>query len=95
MPSPHSKVGRFDRSFIVLMVRDFFLVLLVVVLIELGTRFFIIIYDYNYPQKKETAKIAEELAVNVVNIMRNRGGPVAAHTFYPILKKIMWQSAMK
>ncbi len=87
MAPDFTKIGRFDRSFIVVMIRDFFLVLLAVVLFELGLRFVIVLYEFNYPQQKETAQVAEDLAVDVVNIMRNKGGPVASSTFYPILKK--------
>ncbi len=52
--------------------QGFFLVLLAVVLFELGLRFVIVLYEFNYPQQKETAQIAEDLAVDVVNIMANK-----------------------
>jgi len=87
MPADYSKIGQFDRSFIVIMVRDFFLVLMVVVLLELSLRFIIVLYEFNYSQQIKTEQVAQDLAADVVNIMRNRGGPVASSTFYPILKK--------
>lgn len=43
--------------------------------------------EFNTQQKAETALTAEHLAGDVIAIMRNSGGPVAARTFYPILKR--------
>ncbi|MFQ6022261.1 MAG: HAMP domain-containing protein [Acidiferrobacterales bacterium] len=81
------KPERFDDSFVIRMIRDFFLVLLGVIIIELGLRFGLVLYDFQV-QKKKTAEItAERLAADVKSIMLNRGGPVAARTLYPILKK--------
>jgi methyl-accepting chemotaxis protein len=81
------KIGRFDRSFIVAMIRDFFLVLLAVVILELGLRFMLLYYDFEHEQRQATEEAAEHLAADVRDIMRNRGGPVAASTFYPIMKR--------
>ncbi len=82
-----SKIGRFDRSFIVMMIRDFFLLLIVVVLLEQGVRFAIVMYDFNHEHEKETAEIAENIANDVRNLMRNKGGPIVSSTLYPIIKR--------
>lgn len=81
------KIGRFDRSFIVVMVRDFFLVLLGVIIFELGLRYLLVYYEFEHEQKELTIQAAEHLAQDVSDIMRNKGGPVAARTFYPIMKR--------
>ncbi len=41
-----AKLGRFDQSFIVKMITDFFILLLVVGVLELGVRFFLVLYDF-------------------------------------------------
>ncbi len=81
-----AKLGRFDQSFIVKMITDFFVLLLVVGLLELGLRFFLVLYDFYSIQTQTTQIAADRLAADVRNIMVNRGGPVAARTLYPILK---------
>lgn len=81
-----AKLGRFDQSFIVKMITDFFVLLLVVGLLELGLRFFLVLYDFYSIQTQTTQIAAERLAADVRDIMVNRGGPVAARTLYPILK---------
>jgi methyl-accepting chemotaxis protein len=78
---------RFDVSFVIHMIRDFFLVLLGVIIIELGIRYALVLYDFHSQQKSNTQITADRLAANVKSIMLNRGGPVAARTVYPILKK--------
>ncbi len=82
-----SAAQRFDDSFSIHMIRDFFLVLLGVILIELGIRFALVIYDFNTKQKVVTQRTAERLATDVQTIMLNRGGAVAARTVYPILRR--------
>ncbi len=82
-----SVAQRFDDSFSIHMIRDFFLVLLGVILIELGIRFALVIYDFNTEQKIVTQRTAERLATDVQSIMLNRGGAVAARTVYPILHR--------
>lgn len=82
-----SKLGRFDQSFIVRMIKDFFLVLLLVVVAELGLRLALVIYDFYTAEREDTVIAAEGLAADVREIMMNRGGPVAARTVYPILEQ--------
>lgn len=78
---------RFDHSFVIQMIRDFFLVLVVVVLLELGARFALVIYQFETETPGEVAIAADRLAENVRSIMLNRGGPVAARTVYPIIRR--------
>lgn len=81
------KLGRFDQSFVVRMITDFFLVLVLVVLVELGVRFGLVLYDFHTAEKQDTQDAAQGLAADVRRIMMNRGGPVAARTVYPIIKE--------
>lgn len=78
---------RFDHSFVVQMIRDFFLVLVVVVILELLIRFALVLYQFEHEKPAEVAIAAERLAENVRSIMLNRGGPVAARTVYPIIRR--------
>lgn len=80
-------VARFDQSFLVHMIKDFFVILLLVMVVEFSLKAALVYYDYwaNGAEKAET--VAEDLADNVRSIMLNEGGPVAARTLYPILRK--------
>ncbi|MCH8861365.1 MAG: HAMP domain-containing protein [Proteobacteria bacterium] len=81
------KLGRFDQSFVVKLIKDFFLLLVLVGTIEMGVRFALTLYDF-YGAERETTRIAaERLASDVRKMMVNSGGPVAARTLYPILRK--------
>ena len=82
-----AKLGRFDQSFIVKMITDFFILLLVVGVLELGVRFFLVLYDFYSIQVEATQNAADQLAADIRKIMINQGGPVAARTLYPILTK--------
>lgn len=77
---------RFDQSFIVRTIRDFFISLLVIITLEMGVRFAVVLWDYQTAEKARTKAAAEGLAGDVRSIMINRGGPVAARTVYPILE---------
>lgn len=81
------KRGRFDRSFAVRMIVDFFLVLLLVAFAELGLRLAVVVHDFYTVEKTATEVAAERLASDVRRIMMNTGGPVAARTVYPILER--------
>lgn len=80
-------VGRFDKSFLVHMIRDFFLVLLAVTILEFALKASLVYYNFRVNGADEAAAVAEDLAENVRAIMRNEGGPVAARTMYPILQR--------
>ena len=77
---------RFDQSFMFHMIRDFFLMLLLVVFIELLFRFFLVWNDFQNDRQQETRAAAEALASDVHKLMVNSGGPVAARTVYPMFK---------
>jgi len=53
------KLGRFDQSFVVRMITDFFLVLVLVVIAELGVRFGLVLYDFHTAEKQDTQDAAQ------------------------------------
>jgi len=89
MAKQSEQSARFDDSFLNHMVRDFFFVLLAVIVIELGFRFALVWYDFQINAREETEKAAGQLAEDVRSIMLNSGGPVAARTVYPMLRRNM------
>lgn len=82
-----SKSGPFEQSFMFHMIRDFFLLLLVVAAIEMGIRYAVVRYDFNRFEPARVEREAERLANDVKSIMLNAGGPTAALTIYPILNR--------
>ena len=79
--------GRFDQSFVFHMIRDFFLLLLLVAGLDVGIRYFAFIYEFQTTEQKNISRAAQQLADDVKSIMLNSGGPTAAHTVYPILNR--------
>jgi len=77
----------FGDSFLVRLIREFFLLLVVVALLELLIRFGVELVDFYVEEPKAVADRSEALAADVQSLMLNRGGPVAAQTMYPILDK--------
>lgn len=84
---PTAASPRFDESFVVRTLRDFFLALVFVIVVEFGVRFAVVIGNYYIDEKLRTREAAEQLAADVKSIMLNRGGPVAARTVYPMFEK--------
>lgn len=82
-----SMAGRFDRSFVIRTIRDFLLALTAIVILELGGRLALEWYHYRHQDLAATELAAERLAQDVKSIMLNRGGPVAARTIYPIIRR--------
>jgi methyl-accepting chemotaxis protein len=80
-------IGRFDKSFLIHMIKDFFLVLVAVTVLEFALKAALVYYNFRFDGEEEARVVAEDLAENVRSIMRNEGGPVAARTMYPILKR--------
>lgn len=80
-------IGRFDKSFLVHMIKDFFLVLLAVSILEFALKAAGVYYNFQANGAAEAQRVADDLADNVRSIMRNEGGPVAARTIYPILER--------
>ncbi|WP_342070151.1 methyl-accepting chemotaxis protein [Yoonia algicola] len=80
-------IGRFDKSFLIHMIRDFFIILIIVTAVEFSLKAGLVWYNYVVDGEEEAAAVAEDLADNVRSIMQNEGGPVAARTMYPILER--------
>lgn len=81
------EIGRFDRSFLIQMIRDFFLILLLVAVLEFSLKAGLVVYDFAVNGREEVRERAEAVADNVRSIMLNSGGPVAARTVYPIIER--------
>lgn len=82
-----SSIGRFDKSFLIHMIRDFFIILVIVTVVEFSLKAALVYYNFVVDGAQEASIVAEDLADNVRSIMRNEGGPVAARTMYPILER--------
>jgi hypothetical protein len=82
-----AKLGRFDQSFVIRMIRDFLIALTIIVVVELGGRLLLAFNHFEREDREATEIAAELLAQDVKDIMRNRGGPVAARTVYPIIER--------
>ncbi len=80
-------LGRFDKSFLIHMIKDFFVVLLLITVLEFTLKAGKVFWDYHTNGESQALVVAEELVSNVQSIMSNSGGPVAASTLYPILEK--------
>lgn len=87
MTSMVAGTGRFEQSFVFHMIRDFFLLLLLVAAVELGIRYAALRYDFEKKEPRRVAQAAEQLANDIKSIMLNSGGPMAAQTVYPILNR--------
>ena len=79
--------GSFEQSFMFHMIRDFFLLLLVVAAVELAIRYAVLRYNFTQAEPARVDRAAEQLANDVRSIMLNSGGPTAAQTVYPILNR--------
>ena len=87
MVQQSSSVGRFEQSFMFHMIRDFFLLLLVVAGIELAIRYAALRWDFSRAEPGRVQRAAQQLANDIKSIMLNSGGPMAARTVYPILNR--------
>ena len=79
--------GRFETSFSFHMIRDFFLLLLVVAAAEVAIRYVTLKYDFKTTEQVRVERAAQQLAEDIRAIMLNSGGPVAAQTVFPILDR--------
>jgi methyl-accepting chemotaxis protein len=79
--------GRFEQSFMFHMIRDFFLLALVVAGVELAIRYAALRQDFSRNEPERVDRAAQQLANDVRSIMLNSGGPTAAQTVYPILNR--------
>ena len=79
--------GRFEQSFMFHMIRDFFLLLLLVAAVEMSIRYAALRYDFSRQEPTRVDRAAQQLANDIKSIMLNSGGPLAAQTVYPILNR--------
>ena len=79
--------GFFERSFMFRMIRDFFLLLVIVAVLELGLRYAAILYEFKNNEPVRVQQVADKLSNDIRSIMLNAGGPTAARTIYPIIDK--------
>lgn len=77
----------FEQSFMFHMIRDFFLLLLLVATVEMGIRYALMRYDFAIKEQARVDQAAQQLANDVKSIMLNSGGPLAVQTVYPILNR--------
>ena len=82
-----SNSSRFEQSFMFHMIRDFFLLLLLVAAVELAIRYAALRWDFGRQEPVRVERAAQQLANDVKSIMLNSGGPNAAQTVYPILNR--------
>ena len=82
-----TNIGRFDQSFLIAMIKDFFVILLIVTALEFVIKVGKVYYDFRVHGGEDVTVAADEIADNVRSIMLNEGGPVAARTLYPILQE--------
>ena len=87
MSHPVLSTGRFEQSFMFHMIRDFFLLLLLVAGVELAIRYLALRWDFSRQEPVRVERAAQQLANDVKSIMLNAGGPTAAQTVYPILNR--------
>ena len=57
--------GRFEQSFMFHMIRDFFLLLIVVAGLELGIRYAVVVYDFKSNEPQRVDQAAQQLADDV------------------------------
>ena len=69
------------------MIRDFFLLLLLVTCVELGIQYAAMVYKLQTTEQSRIDASAQGLADDIKAIMLNSGGPTAAQTIYPILRR--------
>ena len=86
-PTVSRGAGGFEQSFMFHMIRDFFLLLLLVAAVELGIRYVSLRLDFMRQEPARVTAAATQLANDVRSIMLNSGGPLAAQTVYPILNR--------
>jgi methyl-accepting chemotaxis protein len=79
--------SRFEQSFVFHMIRDFFLLLVVVAVVELAIRYAALRWEFSRQEPERVERAARQLANDVKSIMLNSGGPLAAQTVYPILNR--------
>ena len=77
----------FEQSFMFHMIRDFFLLLVLVATVEMSIRYAVVRLEFASEEQGRVDLAAQQLANDVKSIMLNSGGPLAAQTVYPILNR--------
>lgn len=77
----------FEQSFMFHMIRDFFLLLVLVATVEMSIRYAVVRLEFANKEQARVDLAAQQLANDVKSIMLNSGGPLAAQTVYPILNR--------
>ena len=77
----------FEQSFMFHMIRDFFLLLVLVATVEMSIRYAAMRLEFANQEQTRVDLAAQQLANDVKSIMLNSGGPLAAQTVYPILNR--------
>ena len=77
----------FEQSFMFHMIRDFFLLLVLVATVEMSIRYAAVRLEFANKEQTRVDQAAQQLANDVKSIMLNSGGPLAAQTVYPILNR--------
>ena len=78
MSTANTASNRFEQSFMFHMIRDFFLLLLLVAAVEVTIRYASLRWDFAHAEPKRVELAAQQLANDVRAIMLNSGGPLAA-----------------
>ncbi|GIR48356.1 MAG: hypothetical protein CM15mP58_04530 [Burkholderiaceae bacterium] len=63
--------GFFERSFMFRMIRDFFLLLVIVAVLELGLRYAAILYEFKNNEPVRVQQVADKLSNDIRSIMLN------------------------
>jgi hypothetical protein len=91
--------GGFDRSFLIVMIRDFFVILVIVTAAEFALKAGMVVWKFQSDGPAAARAQAETVADNVRAIMLNEGGPVAARALYPIIQQNLsdlgWTAAIE
>ena len=87
MAKVRKQTSPFEQSFMFHMIRDFFLLLVLVASVEMSIRYALVRYDFASKEQGRVDQAAQQLANDVKSIMLNSGGPLAARTVYPILNR--------
>jgi len=87
MAKVRKQTSPFEQSFMFHMIRDFFLLLVLVATVEMSIRYALVRYDFASKEQGRVDQAAQQLANDVKSIMLNSGGPLAARTVYPILNR--------
>jgi len=72
-----TRIGQFDKSFVLRTVRDFCLSIVAILVVVVGFSYWLTLQRFQEEGREQTRFAAERLADDVRSIMLNRGGPVA------------------